>query len=172
MICERCGNSYSSIIGSGRFCSRACSNKRVHTQEVKLKIAQSLSKTTKGKTRKGHQITDATKKKISDTHAKRRSIRLQKILTETGLVKGQTLKYLLLEAGLKENICEVCGQSAIWNDLPLTLELDHIDGNRMNNSLDNLRIICLNCHSQTDTFRWKNSKTIKPYTCSIKTMEL
>jgi endogenous inhibitor of DNA gyrase (YacG/DUF329 family) len=48
--------------------------------------------------------------------------------------------------------CALCGQSNVWNNKPLTLQLDHIDGDSDNNSLDNLRLVCPNCHTQTETF--------------------
>jgi Zn finger protein HypA/HybF involved in hydrogenase expression len=51
--------------------------------------------------------------------------------------------------------CSCCGISE-HNSLPLTLQVDHIDGNAGNNSPDNLRLICPNCHSQSDTFSGKN----------------
>lgn len=52
-------------------------------------------------------------------------------------------------------LCSSCGLSD-WLGKPITLEVDHIDGNSKNNQLDNLRLLCLNCHSQTDTFRGRN----------------
>lgn len=67
------------------------------------------------------------------------------------------LKKKLIKHGIKENVCEVCGISN-WNGNPLVMELDHINGVRTDHSLDNLRMICPNCHSQTDTFRGKNIK--------------
>ena len=51
--------------------------------------------------------------------------------------------------------CQECGISD-WNGKPLTLEVDHIDGNHQNNSVTNLRLLCPNCHSQTPTFKAKN----------------
>lgn len=51
--------------------------------------------------------------------------------------------------------CEICGISD-WCDKPITLEVDHISGNNEDCSLENVRLLCLNCHSQTDTFRAKN----------------
>jgi hypothetical protein len=63
----------------------------------------------------------------------------------------------LFEAGLKKNECEVCGIKE-WNGRLLKMQLDHIDGNTYNHTLNNLRMICPNCHSQTDTFCGKNKK--------------
>ena len=67
------------------------------------------------------------------------------------------LKNRLLQEGYKERKCECCGLSE-WNGLPIPLELHHIDGNRNNHKLENLKILCSNCHAQTDTFRAKNIK--------------
>jgi Homeodomain-like domain-containing protein/HNH endonuclease len=49
------------------------------------------------------------------------------------------------------NACESCELDPEWNGKPLTLELDHIDGDRLNNELSNLRLLCPNCHAQTET---------------------
>ena len=45
-----------------------------------------------------------------------------------------------------------------WRGTQLTLQLDHINGDRMNNKLDNLRVLCPNCHSQAETFGGRNAK--------------
>lgn len=60
--------------------------------------------------------------------------------------------------GLIKNICSVCGQLPEWNGKPLVLQLDHINGIFDDNRLENLRIICGHCHSQTDTFAGRNKK--------------
>ena len=65
------------------------------------------------------------------------------------------LRLRLLKEGVKEPKCEVCGITE-WNGNPISFELDHRDGNRTNHRLENLRIICPNCHSQTETYRGKN----------------
>lgn len=67
------------------------------------------------------------------------------------------LKNRLIKEGLKENKCECCGIVS-WNNKSLNMQLDHIDGNRFNHRLENLKILCPNCHAQTDTFRAKNIK--------------
>ena len=63
------------------------------------------------------------------------------------------IKTILFED--RGNRCEVCGISE-WNGKSLSLEIDHIDGLHTNNNSNNLRIICPNCHSQTDTYKAKN----------------
>jgi len=65
------------------------------------------------------------------------------------------LKKFILKNGLKEHKCEECGIIE-WNNKPLSLELDHTDGIRSNNKLENLKLLCPNCHSQTNTWRGRN----------------
>jgi hypothetical protein len=69
---------------------------------------------------------------------------------------------VLESAGIEEK-CSKCGISS-WGNKPLTCHIDHIDGDRTNNELPNLRYLCPNCHSQTDTYGGKNAK--KNHTCS------
>jgi 5-methylcytosine-specific restriction endonuclease McrA len=69
--------------------------------------------------------------------------------------QANKLRKRLFEENLKDEKCEVCGIEE-WLGKRIALELDHIDGNRYNHSLTNLRIICPNCHSQTHTYRGKN----------------
>jgi hypothetical protein len=61
------------------------------------------------------------------------------------------LKNRLILEGIKNNKCEVCGISE-WNSNPINMQLDHIDGDPHNHRLENLRMICPNCHSQTETY--------------------
>lgn len=56
---------------------------------------------------------------------------------------------------LRGDVCEVCGISE-WNGKKITLQVDHVDGNRTNNDFLNLKILCPNCHSQTETYGSKN----------------
>jgi hypothetical protein len=56
---------------------------------------------------------------------------------------------------IRGNTCESCGISD-WNKKPLTFQVDHVDGNRKNNNFYNLKVLCPNCHSQTETFGHKN----------------
>lgn len=70
---------------------------------------------------------------------------------------GSRLKSILLRDYGYVDICDECGLGPEWNGKPIVLQLDHIDGNRLNNEIKNLRILCPNCHTQTDTFSNKRS---------------
>jgi 5-methylcytosine-specific restriction endonuclease McrA len=65
------------------------------------------------------------------------------------------LKNKLIKAGLLENKCSVC-EITEWNGSVINCELDHINGNRHDHRLQNLRMLCPNCHSQTSTYCAKN----------------
>lgn len=67
-------------------------------------------------------------------------------------------KKKLIAAGLKTNDCEVCGIHEIWNNEKLVMQLDHINGISNDNRLENLRMVCPNCHSQTKNFSGRNSR--------------
>jgi len=80
---------------------------------------------------------------------------VEEYLSNQRPIQSHKLKLRLLAEGLKQHKCECCGISE-WNGQPAPIELDHIDGNRYNNTIENLRILCPNCHAQTDTYRGKN----------------
>jgi hypothetical protein len=65
------------------------------------------------------------------------------------------LKGRLLKAGLKSNECERCGINT-WLGMPLSLALHHVNGDKHDNRLVNLQLLCPNCHSQTDNFAGRN----------------
>ena len=72
--------------------------------------------------------------------------------------KRSTIMYALEAEGSVKYICDICSNPGIHNGKELRLDLDHIDGNWKNNLVTNLRFLCPNCHSQTDTYGFKVNK--------------
>ncbi|MGW7644471.1 HNH endonuclease signature motif containing protein [Streptomyces bobili] len=67
-------------------------------------------------------------------------------------IHSDRLKRAMTSVGVPER-CTLCGIDAVWRGYPLTLEIDHIDGNWRDNRIENLRFLCPNCHSTTDNYR-------------------
>jgi hypothetical protein len=67
----------------------------------------------------------------------------------------QHVKVRLLRAGVKVEQCEACGLTD-WRGKPISFELHHVNGDGNDNRLENLRLLCPNCHSQTDTWGARN----------------
>jgi hypothetical protein len=61
---------------------------------------------------------------------------------------------------LKSHKCEKCNRTE-WLDVPIPIEIHHIDGNRTNNSLDNLQLLCCNCHAFTDNWRGRGNRPLE-----------
>ena len=85
-------------------------------------------------------------------------IPLKEIFCENSLVRNSVLRNRVINNNLLEYKCTECGLYEEWQGKKLTLELDHINGDRHDNRIKNLRFLCPNCHSQTPTYKAKNIK--------------
>lgn len=164
MICEACSSNHDGSYGSGRFCSSQCSRSfstRGKRDEINKKVSSKL---------KGKRVGGAGKKQSPEHIAKRlESLRTKRDSIKEKLVATANAKYVSklfdeLSVGLKRRRvleeqsfkCSSCGLSE-WMGKPITLEIEHKDGNTGNNTRDNLMALCPNCHSYTPT--WRRKKT-------------
>lgn len=138
-ICPRCAADHQK---AGIFCSRACANVRVHSQEVRNRIAAGNLGKKRNRT--------VSQERLNEIQAKVAATKLAKLLaTPIDELSRHQLKRLISYE--QDHKC-LCGINT-WLGKPLVLELDHIDGNHDNNAYGNLRLLCPNCHSQTPTWR-------------------
>ena len=91
------------------------------------------------------------------THPTERNI--ENIFCENSTATQATLRRWYLKDEYSEYKCSICGQLPEWNGKPLTLILDHIDGNNSNHQLFNLRWVCPNCNQQLETTGFKKMRT-------------
>lgn len=89
-------------------------------------------------------------------------VALESVMVPNSTYSRASLKRRLIRNGILENKCSICGMLPRWNDKVLVLRLDHKNGIRNDNRLENLRLACPNCDSQLDTFSGRNKIRIEP----------
>jgi 5-methylcytosine-specific restriction endonuclease McrA len=77
-------------------------------------------------------------------------------------VHSNKLRRKLLREGLKDYKCESCGNTQ-WLDRDIPLEVHHKNGDKNDNTLENLQLLCPNCHAMTDTYRGRNVRRRRIY---------
>ena len=92
------------------------------------------------------------------------------LVTNSPYLLNNRRKKALLREKLLDNCCALCGIGPEWQAKPLVLRLDHINGIRDDNRLENLRMLCPNCDSQTDTYCGRNKARQVPNTCACDQM--
>jgi Helix-turn-helix domain/HNH endonuclease len=121
----------------------------------------------------GHSITDCQQRfgfaratwtdarRRGDVRSRPKALALDQLLVVGPARNRRNLKTRLIAAGLRTGCCEGCGISD-WRGRPLTLALHHINGDGRDNRVDNLQILCPNCHSQTENFAGRNVVRLRP----------
>lgn len=82
----------------------------------------------------------------------------EEFFVENSSSRSVNVKERALTKGLLKNLCYICGIGPEWNSKALNLQIDHINGDPTDNRIPNLRMLCPNCHSQTETFCGKNNR--------------
>lgn len=114
----------------------------------------------------GHRRTflnQCKKRKIDTSHFLGKSVKkrapIEKLLCyKNKRNNGVYLKGRLIDEDILKPICSICGIDS-WLGQELTLQLDHINGDPLDDRLENLRLLCPNCHSQTDTYCGRNKRS-------------
>ena len=88
-------------------------------------------------------------------------IKTEDLLVENSNYNSYKLKKRLLSEGYKEKKCECCGLTE-WQGKEIPLELHHINGDNTDNRIENLEILCPNCHALTDNYRGRNKSASFP----------
>lgn len=85
---------------------------------------------------------------------------MERLLVADTYRSRHNVKVRLLTEGLKQNRCEVCGLTE-WLGKPLSMALHHVNGDGRDNRLENLQLLCPNCHSQTDNFSGRGRRRLE-----------
>ncbi len=139
-------------------------------QRFGLKNKGNNHKTLKSRIKELNIVTDHLKPNYFEINkiTEKKKIPLSEILICNSKYNRSHLKKRLIKEGLLKEKCSICNLDKIWNNKPIVMILDHINGNSEDNRLENLRMICPNCNSQTSTFAGKNYNHHKEKTfCSI-----
>lgn len=157
MKCQNCNIEHEGTYGSGRFCSNKCA-RSFSTKSKRLQINEKVSKKLIGR-----EKTEGEIKSLKEAWIKRRlegKTNEKRLCDEDFFVLGsknnnQKIKERLFESKIKDYCCEICKISE-YNGNHITLQLHHINGNNKDNRIENLQILCPNCHSQTENYAGKN----------------
>lgn len=144
MKCEYCDKEHDGSYGTGRFCSESCKQTFISKNGWSQNPDRKGSFSDKEIWNKSQATRD---RKIQDRYDSTPFEKLPKHEIKRRLTRKQF------------GACLICGLTD-WQDKPITLELDHINGDNSDDKEDNVRLLCPNCHSQTDTFVGKNVNKI------------
>lgn len=116
---------------------------------------------------KTNQFWSRGKTRFSDNRIKSK-YKHDEVFIENSQVSRDQIKNIIIKENIIDYCCSECGLKDVWNNKPINLQLDHENGIRNDNRIQNLRFLCPNCHSQTTTFCSKNLNSKKIDSYSIK----
>jgi hypothetical protein len=154
--CRNCGLKFSKVLSqikktSNDFCSSSCAavynNKNNTKRNARLVLHCKNCRQEFPKTHEGHKFCSQECSTEYKWYLKELRIEANKQISVKTLKRYHLIYWPW---------CLVC-ELEDWQGKPLTLDLDHIDGDGTNNCLKNTRLICPNCHSQTENYKFKNT---------------
>lgn len=158
VICSNCEKTFIKELSQCRslnnFCSRSCSvtfnnKKRIRKEKLQETFEIEIDKK------------DSENLKLLKEKRARSKLKYEEIFKEGSSCKTNTLRRHILKDNLLKYECVFCGNIGEWNGKKLTLQIDHINGVNTDNRIINLRFLCPNCHSQTETFGSKNISKVR-----------
>lgn len=151
--CRACGTP---LPRPGRaFCSTKCSNSTLYNPRTGTASRSCVVCGAACNSTQTSGCTDACIAIRLQRRFEQRKTAFEAHLTRDSTLKSGRVRLGLIEFRIKEAVCEWCGISE-WRGQPAPLTCDHINGINTDNRVENLRILCANCHSQTDTFCGRN----------------
>lgn len=94
-------------------------------------------------------------------HNQSRRLKDEDVFVEKSTYARHHIKERLIKSSIIPYECNICGIGPVWNEKPMPLILDHINGSNDDNRLENLRFVCSNCDSQLPTYKSRNIKSQK-----------
>lgn len=152
MLCDYgCGKPFQFTLKNGKHC---CTNRPAGCEVLK-KINSITTKIAHNEGRHGY-----TYNPKSAWSKGKNLIPNDSVFVEDSLYSNEMVKQRIVKDDLLEYKCSKCGTDS-WLGETIILDLDHINGNNRDNRISNLRFLCPNCHSQTDTYKGRNKNTGK-----------
>lgn len=153
--CPKCNVQHNK---SGIFCTRKCANSRSWSSEARQAKSVALKKYIEDHPEWKVHLKDGVTARVAVQKETRRIKNIEKF-NNGNMMSREAIKKQLIESTGEQ--CSICNMLPTWQGQLLSLQVDHINGKNKDNRPENLRLVCPNCHSQTETFAGKKHR-IKP----------